>query len=191
MISQKVLLTFTSFSVVLLVVKKLKKKKNRTCLLLGKKKRSYIGFKIKYINDVGDIFYSLMGTFEWRYEDNGKREKWVSGKGTYRLKLCGDRTKNKDWLSEPLYFSFSHFDFMWTMGLKGFCAGDFKNGPTERIWSYVYRSWFFFYQKSSLDYFGEKRRMRRMKTKMRRKGKGQGKRKKKRRKKNLHRLSVH
>lgn len=63
MISQKVLLTFTSFSVVLLVVKKLKKK-NRTCLLLGKKKRSYIGFKIKYINDVGDIFYSLMGTFE-------------------------------------------------------------------------------------------------------------------------------
>lgn len=63
MISQKVLLIFTSFSVVLLVVKKLKKKK-KTCFLLGEKKRSYIGFKIKYINVLGDIVYSLMGTFE-------------------------------------------------------------------------------------------------------------------------------
>lgn len=58
------------------------KKKKKTCLLLGEKKRSYIGFKIKYINVLGDIFYSLMGTFEWRYEDNGKGEKQVSRKGT-------------------------------------------------------------------------------------------------------------
>lgn len=39
----------------------------------------------------------------------GRKGKW---KGNCRLEQHGDRTKGKDELLEPLYFSFSHFESM-------------------------------------------------------------------------------
>lgn len=87
-------------------------------------------------------------------------------KGNYRSEQCGDRTKPKDELSGPLYFSFSHLSLCEPWVWKDFVQGTWKMSPLKECLSLL----IFLLPEELSGLLWRKRRRKRMKTKMTRRG---------------------